>query len=114
MIYAFAYAARERPKIIRFFVIELLTFFRGVHLTRCAFTKTFLISNFHKFSTRLLSSVRTPAVEWTLFDETPPNKVFLFVYFNVFKQKLSCNFKAKVILSRLPISDVATQWLADQ
>ena len=30
MIYAFAYAARERPKIIRFFVIELLTFFRGV------------------------------------------------------------------------------------
>ena len=30
MIYAFAYAARERPKIIRSAAMALITFFRGV------------------------------------------------------------------------------------
>ena len=38
MIYAFAYAARERPKIIRSAAMALITFFRGVLATAQKFS----------------------------------------------------------------------------
>ena len=48
MIYAFAYAAREQPKIICFFVIELLVFFRGVRSERCELSSD--EKNFSRFA----------------------------------------------------------------